>query len=291
MTTDPGHRATATTATATTDPGHRAPATAATPTGPRLRATVHSEWVKFRSVRSVPAVLLAGAIVLLLGSWAVSAGYRSDWPNMSAADRAAFDPTFQSIRGIELAQLLLGALGVLTVTGEYASGLIRATFTATPQRAQVVAVKALVYGAVVWALSTVLSFAAFFLGQSLLTAPARHASLGDPGVLRAVLGGGGYLLLIGLLGLALGVLLRGTAAALAALFGVVLVLPIVAQLLPGEIGGRIGAWLPSSAGEQVWTVVPDAGTPLGPWQGAGVLALYVAVAAAAATYRLRRRDV
>lgn len=256
----------------------------------RFRATAASEWIKFRSVRSGPAVLLATALALLLGSWLVSSGYRNGWAQMSAGDRAAFDPTYVSIRGIELAQLFVGALGVMTVTGEYSSGLIRATFTATPQRAQVISIQAAILGAVLWMWSTVLSFAAFLIGQAQLTSPVPHVSLGDPGVLRAVVGGGLYLTLIGLFGLFIGVLVRRTAAALAALFGLVLVLPVIAGMLPVGIGSHLAEFLPSSAGEQVWQVHHDSLT-LGPWQGFGLLALYVATAAVAALITVRRRDV
>src|SRR5204863_1970614 len=103
-------------------------------------------------------------------------------------------------QGIELAQLFVGVLGVLNVSGEYTSGLVRGTFVATPQRAQVLAMKALVFTVVVWACGTAMSFAGFFLGQSVLS-PAKHAGIGDPGVLRAVFGAGLYLTLIGLLGM------------------------------------------------------------------------------------------
>lgn len=262
-----------------------------TAAGLRLRATVGSEWIKFRSVRSVPAVLIAAAIVVVVGAVLVTTGFRSGWSTMTAGEQATFDPTYQSLRGIELAQLFVGALGVLTVTGEYTSGLIRTTFAATPQRAQVLVVKGLILGAVVWALCTVASFSAFFVGQALLTAPARHASLGDPGVLRAVFGGGVYLLLIGLFGLAIGVLLRRTTAALAGLFGIVLVLPVAVGLVPGDLGDRLSEYLPSTAGMEFWTVVRTGDHTLGAWPGLMVFVLYVVAAGVAALVLLRRRDV
>src|SRR5215469_12642303 len=110
----------------------------------RLRATARSEWIKFRSVRSGPAVLLATAVILPVTAWLLCAYYRNSWATMSPASKASFDPVFISLRGIEGAQLFVGALGVITVTGEYTSGLIRGTFIATPQRAQVIAMKALI---------------------------------------------------------------------------------------------------------------------------------------------------
>ena len=116
-------------------------------------------------------------------------------------------------RATSMTKLFVGALGVVTVTGEYASGLIRGTFVATPQRAQVLVMRALVFTVVVWACCTAMSFAAFFLGQSVLS-PAKHVGIGDPGVLTAVFGAGLYLTLVGLLGMFIGVLVRHTPAAL-----------------------------------------------------------------------------
>jgi ABC-2 type transport system permease protein len=257
----------------------------------RLRATAAGEWTKLWSVRSVPAMLLAIAPIMLLGSWFATAGYHADWGQLSASERASFDPTYTSIQGIELAQLLVGALGVLTITGEYATGLIRTTFTATPQRVQVVAVKAAIFGSVVWTLCTALSFAAFVIGQRQLTSPVPHASLDAGSVVRAVLGGGVYLLLVGLFGLALGAILRGTASALSALFGLLLVAPLVFQMFPSSLSARIGAYLPSNAGEDFWHVVKPDADALGPWQGLAVFTLYVAVAGAAGSVLLRKRDV
>ncbi|WP_066951706.1 ABC transporter permease [Microtetraspora fusca] len=257
----------------------------------RLRATARSEWVKLWSVRSAPAVLEATAVVIVVGALVLSSGYRSGWASLSASERAAFDPTYTSLRGIELAQLFVGALGVLAVTSEYGTGLIRATLAATPQRTQVLVVKGLVLGAVVWVVSTASSFGAFALGQRLFTGPMPHAALGDPGVLRAVLGGGLYLTLIVLFGTALGALSRSTPLGLAALFGVLLVLPLMVNLLPGSLADRILPYLPGEAGAQVWHVMPPSPRSLGPWQGFALFALYVVVSAGAVLRLTRRRDV
>ena len=254
----------------------------------RLRATARSEWIKFRSVRSGPIALAATALTVVLGAWILAASNRGSYLAASPAGQAAFDPVFTVLQGIELAQLFVGALGVITVTGEYASGLIRGTFVATPQRAQVLAIKALVFAVVVWACCTAMSFAAFFLGQSVLS-PAKHAGIGDPGVLTAVFGGGLYLTLVGLLGMFIGVLVRRTPAALAALFGLLAVLPIVFIEIPGKITKNLGEYTPD-AGEQAYQLVHSGAYALGPWQGLGVLAAYVAVATVAAFALILRRD-
>ena len=254
----------------------------------RLEATARSEWIKFRSVRSGPFALSATALIVVVGAWLLGDANRGSYLAASPAGKAAFDPVFTVLQGIELAQLFVGALGVITVTGEYASGLIRGTFVATPQRARVLAMKALVFAVVVWACGTAMSFAAFFLGQSVLS-PARHAGIGDPGVLTAVFGAGLYLTLIGLLAMFIGVLVRYTPAALAVLFGLLVVLPIVFIQIPGTITKNLGEYLPD-AGQQAFQLVHGGAYALGPWPGLGVLAAYVAVAAVAAFALILRRD-
>jgi ABC-2 type transport system permease protein len=119
--------------------------------------------------------------------------------------------------------------------------------------------------------------------------PARHAGIGDPGVLTAVFGGGLYLTLVGLLGMFIGVLVRRTPAALAALFGLLAVLPIVFIEIPGKITSNVGEYMPD-AGEQAFHLLHGGAYTLGPWQGLGVLAAYVAVAAVAAFTLILRRD-
>jgi ABC-2 type transport system permease protein len=255
----------------------------------RLRATARSEWIKFRSVRSGPFALAATALTLVVGAWLLGAGNRGSYLAASPAGKAAFDPVFTVFQAIELAQLFVVALGVLTVTGEYTSGLIRGTFVATPQRAQVLAMRSLVFAVVVWACCTAMAFAAFFLGQGALS-PAKHAGIGDPGAARAVLGAGLYLTLVGLLGLFIGVAVRHTPAALAAVFALLAVLPIALVLFKGKLASQLGEYLPGVSGEQAFHLLRGGAYTLGPWPGLGVLAAYVAVAAVAAFALIRRRD-
>jgi ABC-2 type transport system permease protein len=254
----------------------------------RLRATARSEWIKFRSVRSGPFALSATALVVVVGAWLLGDANRGSYLAASPAGQAVFDPVFTVFQAIELAQLFVGALGVTTVTGEYTSGLIRGTFVATPQRAQVLAMRALVFAVVVWACCTAMSFAAFFLGQSVLS-PAKHAGIGDPGAATAVFGAGLYLTLIGLLGMFIGVLMRHTPAALAVLFGLLVIPPIVFTQIPGTITKNLGEYMPD-AGERAFHLLQGGAYALGSWQGLGVLAGYVAAATAAAFALILRRD-
>jgi hypothetical protein len=135
----------------------------------------------------------------------------------------------------------------------------------------------------------VVSFAAFIVGHGVLR-PPKPAGIGDPGVLTAVAGGGLYLTLAGLFGLFIAVVVRRTPAALAALFGFLVVLPIVAVQIPGKISARLGEYLPGTAGEQGFRLLHGAPYTLGPGPGLGVLGGYVAAAALAAFALIRRRD-
>ncbi len=190
-----------------------------------FRTIARMEWHKLRTVRStwwilaIFTVSLIGLAVLVLG--------HENYPQLSAADRAAFDPVHDSFIGLVLVQLLTGTLGVLVITTEFSSGMIRATFAAAPRRSLVLAAKAAVLGAVTLAAGEIAAFVAFLAGQSALQAPAPHATLGQPGVLRAVLLAGAYPALIALIGLGFGALGRHTAGAICALVGVLFVLPLL----------------------------------------------------------------
>jgi ABC-type transport system involved in multi-copper enzyme maturation permease subunit len=189
-----------------------------------------------------------------------------------------------------LAQLIVGSLGVLMTAGEYSTGMIRSSLTAVPRRFQVLWGKVAVFAAVTFVVTTVAAFIAFFGGQAMLSAGgATTASLSDPGVLRAVFGAAVDLTGIGLLGLALGALLRTTAGAISTLFGVTLLLPGVVQLLPESFGSAVGPYLPSNAVDTFMTAQP-VGETLSPWGGFAVFMGYIVVLLAAAAVGLRKRD-
>jgi ABC-type transport system involved in multi-copper enzyme maturation permease subunit len=254
---------------------------------------LRSEWTKLRSVRSTYWTLLAAVVTTVGLSALISAIYVSQYPGMKAADRANFDPTSFSLSGVFLAQLAIGVLGVLIITGEYSTGAIRSTFAAVPQRRMVLAAKATVFSAVTLVVGMVSCFAAFFIGQAILSGQSIQAHIGDPGVLRAVAGSGLYLAVLGLLALGVGTLIRHSAGAISALFGVILVLPALVLALPWS--DAISRWLPSNAGGAISATVqagPNApgGPMLSPWVGLGVFFLYAAAALVCAGITLRRRD-
>ena len=208
---------------------------------------------------------------------------------MSAIDKLRFDPTSFSLRGVFLAQLALGVLGVLVISSEYSTGMIRTTFTAVPHRVYVLIAKAVVFAIAAFGVALVACFAAFEVGQAIFASKNASVSLGDSGVLRAVLGSAVYLTAVGLAGLALGTLLRRTAGAIATLFGVVLVLPALVSALPSPWDTDVSKYLPSEVGRALFSVRQPSDL-LSPGAALAVLVAYVVVALGAAAYVLRRRD-
>jgi ABC-2 type transport system permease protein len=253
-----------------------------------FRSVAHMEWLKLRSVRStwwtmlVFAVGMIGIAILVLA--------HQHWATMSAQDRASFDPTNDSYAGLLAGQLAVGVLGVLAITSEFSSGLIRATFAAAPRRPLVLAAKAAVIGAVALVAGEILAFAAFAVGEAVLRAPAPHATLGQPGVLRAVLMAGAYPALIGLIGLGLGAVIRHTAGAICAVVGVLFVLPLILVPLGTSIQNSVGQYLPMPIAENSLTAVKPVAHSLSPGIGFALLGLYAAVALAAGGWALARRD-
>jgi ABC-2 type transport system permease protein len=247
---------------------------------------MNSEWIKFRTLRS-SWLTLAGAILVMFVFGAIFGASTStaNWAKLGADSKAATG----SLGGDQVAELIIGVLGVLLVTGEYATGMIRSTFAAIPRRLPVLAAKSGVMAAISLATMTAASFGAYFIAQAFLSSHGHGSSLSDPGALRAVAGVGIYLALIGALGSALGWIVRSTAGGISALVGIILILPPIVGLLPSGIGDTITKYLPSEAGGAFITTTHHAGT-LSPWAGLGVVTLWVAGAFAAATVLVRRRD-
>jgi ABC-2 type transport system permease protein len=252
-------------------------------------AVTRAEWTKMRSVRSTMWTLLTG-IALAIGFGAlVSVSQINSWDTLDPAVRARFDPTAFSLSGLFLAQIAVGVLGVLLITSEYATGQIRATLAATPQRVTVLAAKATTFVGVVLAVGLVSSFSAFFVGQGIFSAKSVGASISDPGVLRAVIGGALYLAAVGILGLGLGTILRRTAGAISSLVGVLVVVPIVAGFFPASWNESVGKFFPARAGMAVFNVLPEP-TSLSPWVGFAVLVAYAALSLVVGGWVLARRD-
>jgi ABC-2 type transport system permease protein len=272
--------------------------------------TIVSEWVKFRSLRSTWwSIGIALAISIGLGI------LFSDLRGSDIQTHGSFEPdqTALSLRGFYLAQLAVGVLGVLSVTGEYSTGMIRATLSAVPRRLPVWVAKVAVFAAVIFLVTLVAAFIAFLCGQAVLSGYHFHGfvsvsqdgnitvlpslthqqglgvPLGHPGSVRAIFGAALYMVGVGLLGVGLGFAVRNTGGAIAALFGLILVLPLLAQALPSSLQDHVMKYLPLLAGTAGMNTMGGT-NQLSPWAGLGVFGLYVLAALLAGGYILQRRD-
>ncbi|MGA5567051.1 ABC transporter permease [Streptomyces pseudogriseolus] len=258
--------------------------------GATFRHSLHAEWIKIRTMRSTPYLIL-GTLAFCVGLAALngsSAG--SEYADLSPADRAVFDPLATSLRGYLLAQIALGLLGGMVITSEYGARTIVSTLTSVPHRARVLGSKAVVLVGVALPAGIAVSLAGFRVGQASLSgAGAPRLALSDGLALRGILGGGLYLALAGLFGLALGTVIRSTTATVTTLFGVLLIVQAFAPALPGGVGEWVSTYWPPIAGGQIITGYRDPEL-LGPWAGLGVMAGCVAVLLAAAFVVFRKRD-
>jgi ABC-2 type transport system permease protein len=252
-----------------------------------------SEWTKIRSVRSTIWTLIV-FVVLSVGLTALFALLTiANWTKPHAAARDATvlaDPvSFLLGTGINLGQFAICVLGVLVMTTEYSTGVIRASLLAVPRRLPMLAAKAVAFAALILIMGEIVTFSSFFIGSAIMH---KHVivSLSDPGATRAVIGTGLVLAVLGVFALAIGALVRHTAGAIATVIGVVLVLPILSGLLPGSWGAHINAYLPEQAGGLITEAHRHQGDLLSPWQGFGVFCIWAAVLLALAAYLLRRRD-
>jgi ABC-type transport system involved in multi-copper enzyme maturation permease subunit len=272
------------TATATASP-------AAATASPRGRVTlarvVRGEWIKLFSLRS-SWITLAVAVVAVIGLGTLfSAVTNAHWSEIRAGERLHFDPVGVSLRGVMLAQLVVGVLGALVITGEYATGMIRSSLMAVPRRLPVLVAKAVVFAGVTFVLMLVSAFVAFFAGQAALGSHGTTLAAGH--ALRPIVGVALYLTVVALFALGLGFALRNTAGTIATVFGLLLVVPGLAQLLPTSWQPHVLPYLPSNAGAGVFAVQPEAGM-LGVWTGFAVFCAWAAAALLLGAFVLKRRD-
>jgi ABC-2 type transport system permease protein len=251
---------------------------------------VSGEWAKIRTVPSTYWTLLAG-LVLSAGLTVVVALAVTSDPQISAtAARTRLDPAAYSLVGLSVGALPFGVLGVLSITGEYATGAIRVSLAAIPRRRDLLAAKAMVLAAITVVAGEVTAFGSFLAGQVVYRSRGLPASLADPGVLRAVVGGGVYLMLVALLAFGVGIALRRTAGSVATVIGILFVLPVIATTMSGGWGTIVNALLPSNAGGAILST-RAAHASLSPWSGLGLFALYTLVMLGAGTVLFERRDM
>jgi ABC-2 type transport system permease protein len=245
-----------------------------------------SEWTKFRSLRSTVATLLIAVVVMI--------GLGSMFAAITASQSTGFEPgataISTSLTGTFFAQLAVGVLAVLLITGEYSTGMIRSSLTVVPSRLPMLWGKLAVFAGTVFLTMLAASFTSFFVGQALLSGQHLDASLSDPGALRAVFGAALYLTVAGLTATAIGALLRNTAAAITTFVALFFVIPPLTNLLPTSLTDHFVQYLPSNAGAVLLDGTFGVAHPLTPWTGFAVMCGYAVVLIGFAAWRLRRVD-
>lgn len=248
-----------------------------------------SEWTKLRSVRSTRWSLLV-ATVLTIGFPILAATViSSHWGSRSPGERAHFNPLDPALIGSQIAQLAIGILGVLVISAEYSTGMIRATFTAVPKRLPVLWAKAIVFAVVTFVLMLPSVVVAFFASQSILARHHANLSWSHPGVARAVVGAALYLTVIAVMTLAIGTILRNTAGGIAAFAAIFFVIPPLMNVLPQSWNDAVTPYLPSNAGRSIISITHDAHA-LAPWTGFALFCGYAALSLVVAAVLLVRRD-
>jgi hypothetical protein len=265
---------------------------------PRLERTgrvtqlrvVLSEWTKLHSLRSSRWSLLVAGLLTVGFPLLFATILSNRWSHLSPRERAHRQPLDVALSGVNVAQLAIGVLGVLLITGEYSTGMIRSTFVAVPKRLPVLWAKTIVYAAVTLALTVPAVLVGFFGSQAILrNHHILELSFSHPGVARTVLGGAVYLTLVGVFALGLGAILRNTAGGIATFAAIMFVIPPLLNILPSDWNNAINPYLPSTAGNAIFSLTHGADT-LAPWPGFALFCGYTALSLAIAAVLLVRRD-
>jgi ABC-2 type transport system permease protein len=290
-----------------------------------LVGTMRSEFTKLRSVRStywtIAALFVVSVGIAAIAGTAIAANLHSNPGN-----KAGLDST-QSVLGgfFELGQLVIAVLGALVITSEYSTGMIRTSLTAMPRRGNVYVAKLIVFTAVTLVITVITSFAAFFVGQLLLSGSGVGASLfhsvtvpanaitkapaGGPGsgppsvtfigndvispgtVLTAIIGSALFVTSVALIAFGLGSIIRHTAGAITSAIGLMFVIPIIVQLLPNTWRWDIMRFFPDEAGRVLSVTIGQSNPHLwSAWPQFGVTLIYAAVLLAVGGYLFRKRD-
>ncbi|WEO76956.1 ABC transporter permease subunit [Cryobacterium sp. SO2] len=249
---------------------------------------LRSEWIKLRSVRST-IWSYATVIVISFGMAALmSASLDLAGTEVPAAAQATFLAQAATF-GVFFGQLVVAVLGVLAISGEYSTGMIRSSITATPQRLPVLAAKAVVIFVCTFVVGLISTVGSFFVAAPILAGKGISAALTDPDLLLPLLGGALYLALVSVFALGVGAILRGSAGGIAAALGVILLLPIVLSMIPAQWATDLSPYLLSNAGLASFGLdLGSAGFEV--WQNVLIVLGWVAVSLAGAAVLLKRRD-
>jgi ABC-type transport system involved in multi-copper enzyme maturation permease subunit len=257
----------------------------------RFTDLLRSEWTKFRSLRSAWWALAAMLTLSMTVTLLICSEANQAYGALSAAERLTWDPTGLALKNFFMAQLCISVLGILVVTSEYATGMIRTSLAAMPRRGLLLAAKTVVFVAVALIAGQLTTFITFLAGQAMI---GRYdgvptAALSDPGVLQAVTGTGLYLAAIGLLAVAVGTLTRATAGGLAVIVGITLLVPAFSQTLPGWLQKAFAYW-PSLGGPEIRNVYRTVDFPHA-WLNLTGMTAAIAVVLVVAFAAFRRREV
>lgn len=251
---------------------------------------LQSEWTKVRTVRSTLWTLLSALLVTVGIGVLISLVLRTSYDDLPNEQRVTFDATFTSFSGMTLGQLAMIAFGVLVVSGEYSSGMIRTSLAAVPQRGVFMAAKTAVATGLVLLVGMVTSFLSFFFGQMVLGSEL-NVSIGDPGVLRAVIGGGLYMTLITLFAMGVTWMLRSPMLAFGTLMPFFFLISSILGAVPAT--RDVAQYLPDQAGTMIMTVVENGGgldRDYGPWGGLLIMAAWTLASMIGGYLVLKRRD-
>jgi ABC-2 type transport system permease protein len=268
------------------------PARTAGVTVPRVTfpRVVLSEWTKLWSLRSTRWVLLVSFIAMAAPGPIISAVQMARWTHLTLHDRATFDSIDVGVGGWHLAQLGIGVLGVLIISGEYSTGMIRSSLMAVPRRLPVLAAKVLVYAGVTFALMLIATLISYFVTQAIVSEHHIQHGLGAPSALRVVIGNVLFLTVLGTMCVGLGTWVRNSAGGIAAFVGLIFVLSGLIDILPTNIGNAVMPYLPLNAGTGVATHHFDNSHHLSPWGGFGLFCGYTLIILLGAAITLMRRD-
>ncbi|MGH4033752.1 ABC transporter permease [Actinomycetota bacterium Odt1-20B] len=247
-----------------------------------------SEWTKIRSVSSTVWTLGLSLVVTVALGLLISILAKNDYDSLDAQDKLTFDPTYTSFAGMGLGQLAMIVFGVLVVSNEYSTGMIRTSLAAVPQRGKFLFSKIAVATALALVVGMATAFLTFFVGQAMLG--SHKAQISDPGVLRAVIGGGLYMTLIAVFSMAVATMLRSPMLSL----GILMPFFFLISNILGNVSAtkKIGRFLPDQAGSKIMQVrTPfDDDTPYGPWGGLAIMVAWVVAALIGGYALLKRRD-
>ncbi|GAA2048047.1 ABC transporter permease subunit [Catenulispora yoronensis] len=261
------------------------------PIGP-VKATfggaLRSEWTKIRSVRSTFWTLVVALVATIGVSVLVSIGTVGSKSGVQDL-KTTGDPTSQTMSGFILGMLVMVVFGAMSITAEYSTGMIRTSFTAQPRRLVMLAAKATVLTVVALVVGLVSSLTSFLIGAQIFAGHDVHVALGDPNVLRAVVGGGLFMAVTALLSFGLGTALRHTAGSITAGVGLMFLLPVLQSFLPSAWRDAMTRWLPINAGGNILTT-KDTEHMFSAWTGFGIFTLYAVVALAIGFWLTQRRD-